>query len=354
MSNPFKATAMKQLSLPAALFALLLTVAGCGDNNTISAENGQSANNNQTSASSSDLCVSANCGEAITLATIPDAENILFTPEGRLFVSGGLNVYEITKLPDENFIATPIADAECGFTGLVQRDNYLYAVCGDSRLFAGEISATPVLTQIYTFAENMCIPNGATLGPDGKIYVVDEPLNPTCLPPDPRIVRISIDPEDPMHITDQETWLQGGALGLLFLNLDQTLRFPNGLARIGNTFYSTDGGVVFSVELLADGSAGEPTALFFQPTAHDDLSVADDEQSLLVTDFVQGKIFQLSLTGEVLQQTALLGLSFPSAVQQARPPMFSSDDILVTEKGVLQDTFTPIGNRLTLFRKKAE
>ncbi|MDX1496488.1 MAG: hypothetical protein R3352_02935, partial [Salinisphaeraceae bacterium] len=191
-------------------------------------------------------------------------------------------------------------------------------------------------------------------GPDGKIYVVDEPLNPTCLPPDPRIVRLTVDPADPMQIIEQETWVQGSPLGLQFIGLDQNLRFPNGLARIDNTFYSTDGGVIFSVELMSDGSAGPPTALYFAPTAHDDLSVTNDEKSLLVTDFFTGKIVQLSLQGEVLQETDPLTFSFPSAVQQAQPPMFDVNDILITEKGLLTDTVTPIGNQLTLFRRSSE
>lgn len=337
--------------LPVALLLGLITACG-GDSRTnfLDADAGQPPGDG---VSSEQLCVSSECGEAIPLVTIPDAENLLFTPEGRLFVSGGLNVYEITKLPDGQFIATPIADSECGFTGLVQKGNYLYAVCGDSRFFAAELTATPVLTQIYTFEESMCIPNGATLGPDGKIYVVDEPLNPACLPPDPRIVRLTLDPADPFKVIAQETWLQGGPAGLLFLNADQSMRFPNGLARIGNTFYSTDGGVVFSVELLPDGSAGPATSIFFEPTAHDDLSVSDDQRSLLVTDFFGGKIIQLGLDGQVLQQTDLLVFASPSAVQQARPPMFESGDILVTEKGILLDNDTPVGNQLTLFRRKS-
>ncbi|MGB1580898.1 MAG: hypothetical protein ACPHER_05275 [Nevskiales bacterium] len=331
----------------------VLVLSACSDDSDSTATPNTQTPPAVTTASSS-LCVSSDCGEAVPLVTIPDAENILFTPQGRLFVSGGLNVYEISKMPDASFIATPIADAECNFTGLVLREGYLYAVCGDSRFFAGELTATPVLTQIYTFAENMCIPNGATLGADGKIYVVDEPLDPTCLPPDPRIVRLTVDPADPMQITAQETWVQGSPLGLQFVGLDQSLRFPNGLDHIGNTFYSTDGGVVFSVELLPDGSAGPPTALFFEPTAHDDLSVSNDQSSLLVTDFFTGKILQLSLDGELLQQTNPLTFSFPSAVQQARPPMFESSDILVTEKGILTDTVTPVGNQLTLFRRSSE
>ncbi len=347
---PAHAGGLRRWLLAPLILTAVLMLSGCGGDSAdeLSAASA-GGNSGGASAPSGSLCVSSDCGEAIKLVTIPDAENILFTPEGRLFVSGGLNVYEITKLPDGQFIATPIADSECGFTGLVQKDDMLYAVCGDSRLFAGKITNTPVLTQIYTFAENMCIPNGAALGPDGRIYVVDEPLN-VCVP-DPRIVRLTIDPDDPFNIIEQETWVQGGPLGLMFLNLDQTLRFPNGLARIGNTFYSTDGGVVFSVELMEDGSAGDPTSLFFEPTAHDDLSVTDDQKSLLVTDFFLGKIVHLDLQGNVLQQTNPLTFAFPSAVQQARPPMFEPGDILVTEKGILQDTVTPIGNVLTLFRR---
>lgn len=334
-----------------ALLGLAIILSSCGGDSASTALTNLNSNQNTGGANSASLCVSSDCGEAIPLVMIPDAENILFTPEGRLFVSGGLNVYEITKLPDGNFIATPIADSECGFTGLVQKGDVLYAVCGDSRFFAGVIDDSPLLTQIYTFAESMCIPNGATLGPDGKVYVVDEPLNPACLPPDPRIVRLTIDPADPFNIIEQETWLQGGPAGLLFANADQSMRFPNGLDNIGNTFYSTDGGVVFSVELLPDGSAGAPTSLYFEPTAHDDLSVTDDQQSLLVTDFFGGKILQMDLQGNVLQQTDLSVFASPSAVQQARPPMFEAGDILVTEKGILQDTQSPVGNLLTLFRR---
>ena len=43
------------------------------------------------------LCLSSACAETTVLVDIPSAENILFSPAGRLFVSGGENVYEITR-----------------------------------------------------------------------------------------------------------------------------------------------------------------------------------------------------------------------------------------------------------------
>ena len=297
-----------------------------------------------------DLCVNNGCGEAIQLIAIPDAENILFAPDGRLFVTGGQNIYEITQNPDGSFNATPLADeSPCGFTGMAIRNGILYANGCGTRLFAGALTVQPVLTAIHTY-DTPCIPNGMALGPDGKIYSVDEPLLPQCLPPDPKIVRLSIDPADPMQIVHEEVWVQGSPNGLLFLGLDDVLRFPNGIVRDGNTFYATDGGSVFSVELLPDGSAGPVTPLFFEPTAHDDLALGGVD-GLLVSDFFFGRILLLSRAGELLQETNQGTFTAVSSVRLGQPPMFKPTDILVTDKGVIGDNNLPI-DFLTLFRRR--
>lgn len=294
-----------------------------------------------------DLCVSNACGERILIANIPDAENVLFGPGGRLFVSGGENVYEITKGADGSFAARPLSAASCSFTGLTIQRDHLYASCSDSRFFAAKLDDEVALTQIYQFT-GMCIPNGTATGPDGRIYVVDEPLN--CQQADPKIVALSIDPSDPMRVVSQETWLQGSPTGLLFLGQDTTLRFPNGLVREGNTFFGTDGGSVYSVAVADDGAAGEVTPLFFEPTEHDDLGLVSD--GLLVTDFFKGRIFLLSREGELLQQTDPGTFTEPTSARLGHPPMFESTDILVTDKGIITDENLPI-DHLWLFRRKA-
>ncbi len=297
-----------------------------------------------------DLCVSNSCGEAVQLIAIPDAENILFAPDGRLFVTGGQNIYEVTQNADGSFAAAPLADeSPCGFTGMAIRNGVLYANGCGTRLFAGLLTAHPLLTSIHSY-DAPCIPNGLALGPDGKLYSVDEPLLPQCLPPDPKIVRLTIDPADPLKIAHEEVWVQGSPAGLLFLGVDNVLRFPNGLVRDGNTFYATDGGSVFSVELLADGSAGPVTPLFFEPTAHDDLGLGGVD-GLLVSDFFKGRILLLSRAGELLQETAPATFTAVSAVRLGQPPMFQPTDILVTDKGVIGDNSLPI-DFLTLFRRR--
>jgi hypothetical protein len=296
--------------------------------------------------SAADLCVSNDCGEAIKLLDIVDAENLVFAPGGRLFVSGGLNVYEVTKA-DGNFSARPLSAAECNFTGLAVQHNVLYASCSDSRFFAARLDHEVALTEIYRFT-GMCIPNGTAAGPDGRIYVVDEPLN--CMSADPKIVALTLDPHDPLRVVAQQTWIQGSPTGLLWVDQDNVFRFPNGLVRDGNTFYGTDGGSVYAVAVGDDGAAGTVTPLFFEPTAHDDLGLAFDD-GLLVTDFFKGRIVLLSRDGTLLQQTLPGTFVEPTSVRLGQPPMFEPTDILVTDKGVITEHDLPI-DRLWVFRRK--
>lgn len=294
-----------------------------------------------------DLCVSSECGERIEVADIPDAENILFADDGRLFVSGGQNVYEITQGEDGRYAARPLSAAACGFTGLTIHRKHLYASCGDGRFFAARLDKDVALTEIFQF-DGMCIPNGTATGPDGRIYVVDEPLD--CMDADPKIVALALDPDDPMRVLSQETWLQGSADGTMFANEGTVMRFPNGLARDGNTFYATDGGTVFSVGVADDGTAGAITPLFWEPTAHDDLGLVSD--GILVTDFFKGRILLLARDGTLLQETQPGTFYEPSSVRLARPPLFAPTDILVTDKGVIGETNLPI-DKLFVFRRKA-
>jgi len=326
--------------------SLAAALAACGQSAAVP-EDKASPNARGAGPSVEELCVNTDCGEAIPLVAIPDAENILFGPGGRLFVSGGQNVYEITRAADGTFAAEPLSALACNFTGLAIDRNHLYANCGDSRLFAGKLDDALELEPIFQFT-GMCIPNGTSIGPDGRLYVVDEPLN--CEQADPKIAALTLDPADPMHVLGQETWIQGSPTGLLWLGQDTVMRFPNGLVRDGNTFFGTDGGSVFSVAVDDGGAAGEITPLFFEPTAHDDLGLAGPD-GLLVTDFFKGRILLLSRDGTLLDETAPGTFFEPSSVRLGQPPMFEPTDILVTDKGVITDNSLPI-DHLVLFRRK--
>ncbi len=287
------------------------------------------------------LCVSSACGTKTTLVSIPQAENIFFTDDGRLFVDGSSNVFEITRDGDA-WQATPIFEGTGNFGGMAQIGNVLYVTSfDDGSLYAAELVVTPELKLIH--ALDMSGPNGMVAGPDGELYINNGPISTSSLP-DPRMVRVRLDPADPMHVIEQSDWISSG------------LSFPNGLARNGRSLFFTDAtvlpptlGTINRVDIQDDGSPGEIQTIATFNSIPDDLSVVGD--SLLVAYYTGSAIALYRQDGTLISATSPLSFQNPSQVKVGRPPLFEPTDILVTEKGVVGDDITPLGDVLSVFRK---
>lgn len=287
------------------------------------------------------LCVSNACGEVIDIATIPDAENTLTTADGRVFVSGGTGVFEIRR-SGAAYEAVAIHEAACNFTGLTVRDDVLYANCFDGRLYAARLTASPLLRAIHDYG--LGAPNGLATGPDGALYATNGPLATSALP-DPKIVRVRLDPTDPLKVLDQEDWLSSG------------LTAPNGIAIQGRDLFITDSSVlppalgrIERIRIGSDGLPGERQVIATLTSVPDDLSVVGE--GLLVSLFTQGSVALIGFDGTLLQQTDALGLAFPSSVRLTRGPLFAPGDVLITQKGLIGETSSPYGNRLSVLRMK--
>lgn len=287
------------------------------------------------------LCVSSSCGTKTRLIDIPSAENLLFSDDGRLFVSGSENVYEITR-DGTDWQATPLSAGGGSFGGLAQIGDVLYVNGFDGQLYAARLTRQPALQPIHDLG--LSSPNGLSAGPGGELYVVDGPLSPSILA-GPKIVRLRLDPADPMQVVEQADWLTAG------------LSFPNGMQRRGNTLVVADSsvlpvqrGAIRTVEIQADGSAGTPQTLGTFPSLPDDLGLVGD--SVLVAYYSSGQIALMGPDGNIVSQTAPMSFDNPSSVRLGRPPLFAPGDLVVTEKGVVGLPPTPgYGNVLSVFRR---
>ena len=298
----------------------------------------QGATTTVTPVDPASLCVDSGCGEKTVLLDIPDAENLLFSPEGRLFVSGGLNVYEVSRNGDA-YQARPLLDGSDNFTGLALRGDVLYANGFSGRLYAARLSANPSLRAIHELG--LTSANGLASGPDGELYAVNGPAALT-----PKIVRLRLDPTDPFRVLEQSDWL----------SFTPGSSFPNGLQIRGRTLYYSESaptalGRIRKLDIGRDGQPGTAATVASLGTSlPDDFSLVGD--AILAAYFTDGRIGLFAADGERLAQTGLGSFQSPSQARLGQPPLFAATDLLVTEKGLLGDNNSRIGNVLSVFRRK--
>lgn len=285
---------------------------------------------------------------------VPDAESVLFTDDGRLFVSGGKNVFEVVKKPDGSFIKLDTFHGDCTIEGIIIRDDYLYGVCNnlgspdflDSFLIAGEITPLDieitnesvdgvhpsVELNIIATLPDVKIGNGMEVDFEGNLYLADSG--------DSRILKIIL--STPTTVADMQVWA------------DNVQYFANGIKWVGNRLYTTAikngtfNGQFGYIERQADGSGGEFTPIFQRNgTVLDDfIPVAG---GFLITDYLKGTLLFLK-NSKVVAETESDTFYSPTSVIIGQPPMFSSDVVLVTEKGIIFEQNTKQGNKLGLFQ----
>lgn len=312
------------------------------------------------------------CTNKTTLATVGDAENVLFTNDGRMFITGGTNIFELTST--ELIPQLPEGGNHCG---IVQAGNYIYAIqiktnlCGllqplpmDQLLQPGgadaiikhikdSLSQSVLLRaeyhpgkldfqEIYTFP-NMLIANGMVTDGQGHLFVADETIAPGG-----KIVRLTLAGDIP-QVVDEKVWLSGA----------NGVSSPNGMAIRDNCIYFTDfhlptlTGSVKKVAIQPNGDPGSILTLYTRHSLFDDLDCGDYKgmRGVAAADFIRGSVVFLKDNGtrrwwpdgEIAAGT----FQSPSSVHMGQPPMFTNQDLIVTEKGIMFDNVSGIGNKVT-------
>jgi hypothetical protein len=273
---------------------------------------------------------------------VPGAENALYTPDGRLFVTGAESVYEIRQDSNGRLRAVDLYDGKCNFTGLAQRGNVLYTACKRDPapwtvpvLLAARLADRPRFEPVYQLS-GLSLPNGMDVDERGSLYVADTDLIHG------KIVRLEFRADRPTAVEKRTDWAT------------EHVGPANGLKVSGSSIYITAGGAVKRVPIRSDKRAGSVTVVKdFLGHILDDLTVAGEH--LVVTDYTGGRVLLLQRDGTVLAEKR--GFVSPSAVtltpapgSAAWAPRFPPGRLLITEKGHLVGAVCGDGCALTLLR----
>eukprot|EP01136_Pigoraptor_vietnamica_P009605 Opistho-1_new@46328 len=268
-----------------------------------------------------------------------DAENQHFTPDGRLFVSGGDNVYEVVSLGNGTYEKRPTFADATYCLGLTQIGSVVYVVrqkkgCIDAILSDTNILSAGTLVEgeplvfrdVFTMT-GVTIPNGLAADPSGRfLYVTDS----AYLKGTGKIIRLALNESDPFSVVEQVTWLDHDHAGT-----------PNGLRYFNGSLYYTDDGALRRVPILADGTAGDQVELYKESTILDDLALiplGDGTTAVLFADYLHGGLIAVdSWTGAAVSSSPRDLFDGPSSVMRGVPPMFAGDELLVTDKGIICD-----------------
>ncbi len=332
------------------------------------------------------LVFTTGCGDkTLVCPDIPDAENTLFTNDGTLFVSGGKNIYKINKESDGSYDAEPLLDESAGIAGMAVYNNFMYVVyskislninyceiikeslangdafpeilnaiknaVNDKKIIVADLNKDTITFNKLCSLEETFIPNGLAVDSLGRLYVTDETFVPGG-----KIIRITIDQGDIV----KEVWMDkySGSVS------------PNGIAIKNDILYFTDldlsslispKALVKRVDIhrYDNNSSGAITELYKRAggmiaplSLFDDLTTETIEgiSGVIVTDYNRGSLLFIEdkITGGELHYETDRGLfDSPSSVIRGVGPDFSTNQILVTEKGLIMiDPYSDFGNKV--------
>lgn len=247
----------------------------------------------------------------VLVANIPTAENLLFLSDGRLLVTGDKGLYLLSRSASGKVEAKNLKPSEpCAFGGLVEVGGVVYANCYDftkASIYAtklGTLDFKPIAPLANTLIAN-------SLTTDGRHLYVSATLQS-------KIVRLTIDPSNPLALTGQKDFVSGAAASAL----------PNGTKVHGDTLYWND---LFAIKAVGLDGRGTPRTVATQLSLFDDLYV--DKGGIIVCDYLANALRAYDLSGKKLGETKAV-FQAPSAVVPARGRLgLGQHDFVVTERG---------------------
>ncbi|GAA3919429.1 hypothetical protein [Litoribacillus peritrichatus] len=312
------------------------------------------------------------CIDKHNVTQIGDAENILFLEDGRLLVSGGNNIYQVSGNGND-FTPTPLYVDEsgkalkCNFTGIAQHGDWVISSCVETKwliftnnhLLAANVNDSDFKFNVITPSKNdvydqLALPNGIAFTKDGSLLVADYNLFATS-----GIAKLTLDFSGPQPFIS--------SLEEDFIGVNHGLSSPNGVRTDDNYVYVSNGNAVKRYAFAEDGTV--PTTIEINGLAEPNetlmwkgslATIVDDIMpycgGVALTSYLNGSVKYVKrqfnhTTGQEefveIADTGALAFNSPSSIAIGQPPLFSGYDLLVTEKGLLQEKNSSFGNRLS-------
>lgn len=244
---------------------------------------------------------------------ITAAENLLFTSDGRLLVTGNDGVFEVRRDAAGEATAELLVTASpCNFLGITEVNGTVYANCSDfttSAIYAARLSASPDFRLLVSLPD-VTLANGLAHDDAGHLYVAQTMQN--------QILRVTLSPSDPFQVASTDVWLAGSGL------------FTNGLKVLDDTIYWSDFGGINRAKILSSGGAGRVRTFASALTFFDDLFV--DGDGMLIADYLGNAVRAYTSRGRLIAQTPAV-FGSPSSVVPARGRLgLGPNDLIVAEK----------------------
>ncbi len=312
------------------------------------------------------------CIEKTTVANIDEAENILFTAQKQLLVSGGQNIYQITPKASGGFSQRELFDGnsdvgkyDCNFTGIAQKGEWVLTSCQTTRflifknnhLLAAKVTEPNFKFRVISPSSNdpydgLSLPNGLAFAPNGALLVADYNLFAAS-----GIARVSLDFSGslPRILSVQQNFVAPSTHGL---------KSPNGVRVSENLLYVSDANKVKRFQFDAQGRIPEyvterpgvvvkngKTLWSAAGAIVDDIMPFCNGVAL--TSYLSGRLHYVAAYRDaqgiehfpVLYSSPPFGYVEPSSLALgAWPGVIGPDKLLVTEKGLLNAA----GNKLSV------
>lgn len=283
------------------------------------------------------------------LSTLADAENQVITQSGRHFVTSAEGISEIKKTHWGYSVET--TKTECDeINGIESLENWLIAVCADSSLFSPVHSLikiniqdpyNPIISHLIDLP-GVALPNGIVLTPSKQSLLIAD-FN---LFGKGKISKIDLSLSDDLKAVGYSENFIGNTDGIYS---------PNGLKFLNNDLYLTDfntwglqGRIVKLSFSEADASTKSITDI---QIIHRGLSLYDDLlptcDGILAADFLNGRLVFINSDGDV-HKSKLQQFPGISSMLWGSERMFEKNTLIITEKGILKDRVSSIGNQISL------